>query len=184
MKKVLSILVRNQPGVLMRVAGMFSRRGFNIDSLAVGMTNDRRFSRITATVDYDAAMVEQIIKQLDKLIEVEDVRLLDEETKIARGMALIKVRAMENRMDILKLAEVFRVNVIDVSDEVVIFEVTGVERKIKAFIDVMTPYGIIEMVQTGVVALDRGNNCMMPNKNNLFLWPDEPDDVTFNCMVI
>jgi acetolactate synthase-1/3 small subunit len=183
MKKVLSIVVRNQPGVLMRVAGMFSRRGFNIDSLAVGMTQNKKFSRMTVTVDNDDATVDQIIKQLVKLVEVEDVRLLPDETKMSRGMALVKVSAGINRMEILKLAEVFRVSVIDIGDEVVIFEVTGVERKIKAFVDIMAPYGILEMVQTGVIALERGNECMRFGKTSKYNWPD--DDAGENtCMVI
>ncbi|MDR3348241.1 MAG: acetolactate synthase small subunit [Acidaminococcales bacterium] len=183
MKKVLSIVVRNQPGVLMRVAGMFSRRGFNIDSLAVGMTQNKKFSRMTVTVDNDDATVEQIMKQLVKLVEVEDVRLLPDETKMSRGMALVKVAAGSNRMEILKLAEVFRVSVIDIGAEAVIFEVTGVERKIKAFVDIMAPYGILEMVQTGVIALERGDKCMSFGKASRYNWPDE--DVGENtCMVI
>lgn len=184
MKKVLSIVVRNQPGVLMRVAGMFSRRGFNIDSLAVGMTHDKKFSRMTVTVDDDEATINQIIKQVEKLIEVEDVRLLSPETQLSRGMALIKVAANGNRMEILKLAEVFRASVIDVGETVVIFEITGVERKIKAFIDVMRPYGILEMVQTGVVAIERGENCLSPGAVEKYAWPEDNDDNMGNCMVI
>ncbi len=183
MKHILSIVVRNQPGVLMRVAGMFSRRGFNIDSLAVGMTNDPEFSRMTVTVAGDDAMVEQIMKQLAKLIEVEDVKLLPVESKISRGMALIKVSAGEKRMDILKLAEVFRASVIDVSDAVVIFEITGAESKLRAFIDVMAPYGIIEMVQTGVIALERGTASMTVGQNCKYHWP-EAAVCKNSCMVI
>ncbi len=182
MKQILSVVVRNQPGVLMRVAGMFSRRGFNIDSLAVGMTNNPDFSRMTVTVDDDGA-VDQVIKQLVKLIEVEDVRLLPVENKIARGMALIKVAAGEKRMEILKLAEVFRASVIDISDAVLIFEITGAENKLRAFIDVMAPYGIMEMVQTGVIALERGEECMKVGQNCRYFWP-ESGESRKSCMVI
>ena len=177
MKKILSVLVRNQPGVLMRVAGMFSRRGFNIDSLAVGMTQNRRFSRMTVTVDNDDATVGQIIKQLEKLVEVEDVRLLPEENKMSRGLAMIKVSAGANRMDILKLGEVFRAHVIDIDDDVVIFQITGVERKIKAFVDIMVPYGILEMVQTGVVALERGDKCMQFGETSKCNWPEDDENM-------
>jgi acetolactate synthase-1/3 small subunit len=176
MKKVLSVVVRNQPGVLMRVAGMFSRRGYNIDSLAVGMTQNKKFSRMTVTVDNGDTMIGQIIKQLEKLIEVDDVRLLTEENKMARGMALVKVRAFDNRMDVLRLAEVFRASVIDIGEEAVIFEVTGVERKIRAFVDVMTPYGIMEMVQTGVIALERGKECLNFGKTCQYDWPEDGED--------
>jgi acetolactate synthase-1/3 small subunit len=120
---------------------------------------------------------------LAKLIEVEDVRLLPDETKMSRGMALIKVAAGKNRMEILKLAEVFRVSVIDIGDEVVIFGVTGVERKIKAFVDIMSPYGILEMVQTGVVALERGEKCMSFGKTSRYSWPDDETGANA-CMVI
>lgn len=184
MKKVLSIIVRNQPGVLMRVAGMFSRRGFNIESLAVGMTHNKKFSRMTVTLDDDEATIKQIIKQLEKLVEVEDVSLLSDETKIARGMAIVKVAAKDSRMEVLKLAEVFRASVIDVGETVVIFEITGAESKIKAFIDVMAPYGIIEMVQTGVIAIERGEKCLEMGKSSRYRWPDDDDDRLGNWMVI
>ena len=184
MKKVLSIVVRNQPGVLMRVAGMFSRRGFNIDSLAVGMTHNRKFSRMTVTLDDDEATINQIIKQLEKLIEIEDVRLLTPEIQLSRGMALIKVATGEHRMEVLKLAEVFRASVIDVGETVVIFEITGVERKLKAFIEVMRPYGILEMVQTGVVAIERGENCLSLGEHEKYAWPEDNNDNMGNCMII
>ena len=183
MKNILSVVVRNRPGVLMRVAGMFSRRGFNIDSLAVGMTNNKKFSRMTVTVHGDNALINQIIKQLEKLVEVEDVKILPPETNISRGMALIKVQAGVNRMDIIKLAEVFRASIIDINDAVVIFEITGAENKIKAFIDVMVPYGILEMVQTGVIALERGEQSMKMDKVSKFNWP-ESDEESKTCMVI
>jgi acetolactate synthase-1/3 small subunit len=167
----------------MRVAGMFSRRGFNIDSLAVGMTQNKKFSRMTVTVHDDDATVGQIIKQLEKLVEVEDVRLLPEESKMARGLALIKVSAGEKRMEVLKLAEVFRASVIDIGEESVIFEITGVERKIRAFVDVMLPYGILEMVQTGVVALERGKERMAFGCDK-YEWPEDDEPGVNCCMVI
>lgn len=170
MKQVLSILVRNQPGVLMRVAGLFSRRGFNIDSLAVGITEKPAFSRMTVGLYGNEATVEQVKKQLEKLAEVEEVRLLPAEAMVSRGMALVKVDAGEKRMEILKLAEIFRASVLDVGTKTLVFEITGADDKIRAFAEALAPYGILELVQTGVVALERGESAMQAATSK-YHWP-------------
>ena len=155
MEQILSIVVRNQPGVLMRVAGMFSRRGYNIDSLAVGTTQNPEFSRMTVTMEADEPTVVQVCKHLAKLVEVEKV----------------KVRAGAKRMELLQLAEVFRAHAVDVTGESLIFVATGDEGKLKAFVDVMRPYGVTEMVQTGLVALERGDTALAVEESR-FQWPN------------
>lgn len=155
---VLSVLVHNQPGVLVRVAGMFSRRGFNIDSLTVGVTQDPEFSRITVAVCGNQAFIDQVKKQIEKLVEVVAVQILPLNHSVVRGLALIKVKAGENRAEILKLAEVFRANVVDISGSTVTLEVTGEESKLKALTELLVPYGLLETIQTGLVALERGEN--------------------------
>ncbi len=183
MKQVLSILVRNQPGVLMRVAGLFSRRGFNIDSLAVGITEKPAFSRMTVGVYGNEATVEQVKKQLEKLSEVEEVRRLPADAMVSRGMALIKVAAGERRMEVLKLAEIFRASVLDVGGQTLVFEITGAEDKIRAFAEALTPFGIFELVQTGVVALERGESAMQATTSK-YNWPERFTGVKDGCQVI
>jgi acetolactate synthase-1/3 small subunit len=156
-KNVLSILVQNQPGVLVRVASMFARRGFNIDSLAVGTTHVPEYSRITAVVAGNQLVVDQVVKQLKKLIEVAAVQVLPQES-VARGMALIKVNAGERRSEILKLAEVFRASIVDVDQQSLTVEITGDEAKIDALAEVLAPFGLVEMVRTGLIGLARSNS--------------------------
>lgn len=156
MKYTLSILVQNQPGVLVRVASMFSRRGFNIHSLTVGVTQQPDYSRITVVIYGTEAIISQVKKQLEKLIEVLAVQILPPESSVTRGMALVKVQTRDHRLEVLKLAEIFRATVIDLREHTVIFEITGEEDKIEAFSDVLRPYGILELIQTGQVALERG----------------------------
>ncbi|BBB90857.1 MAG TPA: acetolactate synthase small subunit [Methylomusa anaerophila] len=158
MQNIISILVQNQPGVLVRVAGMFSRRGFNIDSLTVGVTQDPEYSRITVTVRGNHTFMNQIKYQLEKLVEVAAVQILPKENSVARGMALIKVNAGDKRGELLKLSEVFRASVVDITDTAITFEITGDESKIEAFANVLTPYGILETIRAGLVALERGEN--------------------------
>ncbi|MCX7970983.1 MAG: acetolactate synthase small subunit [Negativicutes bacterium] len=159
MRHTVSILVQNQPGVLVRVASMFSRRGFNIDSLAVGVTEDTDYSRITAVVPGSDAVVGQVVKQLAKLYEVRAVQVLPADSSVTRGLCLFKVDApVEKRVEIIKLAEVFRARVADVSEKALIFEITGDDGKIAAFEEMMRPYGIIEMARTGVIGLVRGSD--------------------------
>lgn len=171
MEQVLSIVVRNQPGVLMRVAGMFSRRGFNIDSLAVGITQNPEFSRMTVTMQASDAVVDQVCKQLAKLIEVEAVKVLPVHASAKRSMALIKVKTGDKRLEILRVADVFRAHAIDVGAETLTFLITGVVDKLHAFVEVMKPYGILEMVQTGGVALERGEASLRVDKSR-YTWPE------------
>lgn len=170
MEQILSIVVRNQPGVLMRVAGMFSRRGFNIDSLAVGTTQNPEFSRMTVTMEADQPTINQVCKQLAKLVEVEAVKVLPPGASAKRSMVLVKVYAGEKRMELLNLAGVFRAHTIDVTGQSLIFVVTGDEGKLKAFVDIMRPYGILEMVQTGLVALERGDEAL-DVQSSRYQWP-------------
>ncbi|MDU4962167.1 MAG: acetolactate synthase small subunit [Sporomusaceae bacterium] len=165
MKNVLSVLVQNQPGVLVRVASMFARRGFNIDSLAVGPTQRPEYSRITAVVAGNQLVVDQVVKQLKKLIEVVAVQVLPPES-VARGLALIKINASEQRSEILKLAEVFRASVVDVDTQVLTLEITGDEAKIDALATVLAPFGVVEMVRTGLIGLARSNNTIYQSEEN------------------
>lgn len=170
MEQILSILVRNQPGVLMRVSGMFSRRGFNIDSLAVGITQNPEFSRMTVTMKADDLTIVQVCKQLEKLVEVESVKVLPPKASAKRSMVMVKVHAGEKRLELLRLADVFRAHAVDVTGESLTFLATGVDDKLNAFVEVMRPYGILEMVQTGLVALERGDTFMSVDKSR-YEWP-------------
>lgn len=157
MKHVLSVLVENQAGVLVRVASMFSRREFNIDSLSVGVTQSPEYSRITIVVHGDENLVEQMIKQLEKMPVVSAVQRLDPASSVCRGMTLIKVKADDtNRLDVLKMAELFRAHVTDVRPTTLIFEITGDDEKVTAFTRLLAPYGIVEIIRTGLIALERG----------------------------
>ena len=170
MEQILSIVVRNQPGVLMRVAGMFSRRGFNIDSLAVGTTQNPEFSRMTVTMEADEPTIIQVTKQLAKLVEVERVKVLPPKSSATRSMILVKVKAGNKRPELLQLAEVFRAHAVDVTGESLIFVATGDEGKLCAFANALRRYGIVEMVQTGIVALERGDEALEV-KESRYEWP-------------
>ena len=170
MEQILSIVVRNQPGVLMRVAGLFSRRGYNIDSLAVGTTHNPEFSRMTVTMEADEATITQVCKQLAKLVEVEAVKVLPFNKSAKRSMVLVKVLAKDNRLELLRIGDVFRANAIDINSETLTFVATGDESKLKAFVDVMRPYGVLEMVQTGLVALERGRESL-DIEHSRYEWP-------------
>ena len=159
MKHVLSVFVENQTGVLVRVVSMFSRREFNIDSLSVGVTESPEFSRITIVVHGDEDRVEQMIKQLEKMPVVRGVERLDPEVAVCRGLTMIKVRADDsNRLDVLKMAELFRAHVVDVKPQTLIFEITGDDDKVTALLQLLKPYGISEVIRTGLVALERGEH--------------------------
>jgi acetolactate synthase I/III small subunit len=156
-KHVLSVLVENKPGVLTRVAGLFARRGFNIDTLAVGPTEDPSVSRITITLDGAAHPIDQVTKQLHKLVNVIKIRDLEPQETIAREMALFKVTANgQTRGEIMQLADIFRGRIIDVSSRTVTVEVTGTDDKIEAFEQMVRQFGLIEMVRTGEIAIARG----------------------------
>jgi acetolactate synthase I/III small subunit len=158
-KHVLSILVENKPGVLARVAGLFARRGFNIGSLAVGPTDDPTISRITLTVDGALHPIDQVTKQLHKLVNVIKIRDLEPGDTVSRELALFKVSAdSESRREILEFCEIFRGKVVDVSKRSVTVEITGPDDKIEAFERNIRPFGLIEMVRTGEIAVSRGRS--------------------------
>jgi acetolactate synthase-1/3 small subunit len=160
-KRILAVLVENHPGVLTRVAGLIRRRGFNIDSLAVGVTDNPAISRITLVVDGDEAQIQQISRQLAKLIEVIQVMELDTDQAVVRELALVKVEAgPDRRQQVLQLAGVFRANVVDVGRETLTIEVTGTHDKVEALIHLAGEFGIREVVRTGVIALERGAGAM------------------------
>ena len=157
-KHVLSILVENKPGVLARIAGLFARRGFNIDSLAVGATDDTSISRITLTVDGAAHPIDQVTKQLHKLVHVIKIRDLDPPETVARELALFKVSCQDgdSRAQVMQFTEIFRGRTVDISKRSVTVEVTGTDDKIEAFERMVRPFGLIEMVRTGEIAVARG----------------------------
>jgi acetolactate synthase-1/3 small subunit len=156
-KHTLSVLVENKPGVLSRVAGLFTRRGFNIDSLAVSPTEDEERSRMTITVDTTRFPVEQMTKQLDKLINIIKIRDLDPENMVARELALVKVKAdATTRSEVIQLVEIFDARIIDVTPESLTIQATGETDELLNFEQLLRPFGLIELVKTGVVALGRG----------------------------
>src|SRR3954463_9840563 len=158
MRHVLSALVQNQPGVLAHISGMMASRGFNIDSLAVGETEDPNLSRMTFVVNGDDQVLEQVRKQLDKIVTVVKVQDISSEDFVERDLMLIKVQApAPKRMEISLLIEMFRARVVDIAHDTMIVEVSGQENKIEAFIDLMRPYGIVELARTGRIALVRGS---------------------------
>jgi acetolactate synthase-1/3 small subunit len=157
MRHVLSALVQNQPGVLAHISGMLASRGFNIDSLAVGETEHPDLSRMTFVVNGDDAELEQVRKQLDKIITVVRVVDISSENFVERDLMLLKVRANpEQRVEISLLIEMFRGRVVDIGPDSLMVEIGGQESKIEAFIELMRPYGILELARTGRIALVRG----------------------------
>jgi acetolactate synthase-1/3 small subunit len=158
-RHILSILVENKPGVLARVAGLFARRGFNIQTLAVGPTDDPTMSRITLTVDGAAHPIDQVTKQLHKLIHVVKIRDLEPEETVARELALFKIAVdAESRAQIMQYTEIFRGKIVDVDKRSITVEVTGTDEKIEAFEGMVRPFGLIEMVRTGEIAVARGRS--------------------------
>ena len=156
-KHILSILVENKPGVLTRIAGLFARRAFNIDTLAVGPTDDPSVSRITLTVDGAKHPIDQVTTQLHKLINVLKIRDLEPDEAVARELALFKV-AVDGaaRGEVMQVAEVFRGRVVDIGRRSMVIEVTGTDEKIEAFEALVRPFGLVEMVRTGEIAISRG----------------------------
>ena len=156
-KHVLSILVENKPGVLTRIAGLFARRGFNIDTLTVGPTDDEHVSRITLTVDGALHPIDQVTKQLHKLVNVLKIRDLEPADTVARELALFKVAADGvQRAEVLQLCEIFRGKVVDVTRRAIIVEITGTTEKVEAFEGLLRPFGLVEMMRTGEIAISRG----------------------------
>lgn len=158
MRHTLSVLVENKPGVLARVAELFARRGFNIESLAVGTTDRADISRMTIVVDVADKSFEQVRKQLHKLVNVIEITDLEPERSVDRELMLIKIKVgKESRSEVIEVVDIFRGKIIDVSRDSIIVEVTGNAQKLKAFEDLVRPYGIKELARTGKVALPRGS---------------------------
>ncbi len=154
---ILSVLVENKPGVLARIASLFSRRGFNIESLAVGPTQDVEVSRMTIVVNLDDQPLEQVTKQLNKLVEVLKIVELEGSGSVERELALVKIRAdSQTRGQVLETVALFRAKVVDVATDAVTIEVTGNRDKLEAMLRVLEPFGIRELVQSGLVAINRG----------------------------
>ena len=156
-KRILSLLVDNTAGVLSRISGLFSRRGYNIDSLSAGVTADERFSRMTVVCSGDALILEQITKQLAKLVDVRDIKILEPENSVSRELVLVKVAAKPTeREGVMTIANIFRANIIDVGKESMVIELTGSKSKLSAVIDLLDEYEILELARTGITGLSRG----------------------------
>jgi acetolactate synthase-1/3 small subunit len=159
MRHTIAVLVKDHPGVLARVAGLFTRRGFNIESLAVGHTEENNISRMTIVVEGDERALEQITKQLNKLIDVIRVRDIFPSNSVERELALIKVNtnSLANRSEIIQMVDIFRAKIIDVNSQMMTIETTGTEDKVNALIELLKPFGLKEVVRTGKIALFRGS---------------------------
>ncbi len=158
MRHTIAVLVKDHPGVLARVASLFTRRGFNIESLAVGHTEENNISRMTIVVEGDERALEQITKQLNKLIDVIRVRDVSPYNSVERELALIKVNttSLPIRSEIMQIVDIFRAKVVDVDSQIMTMETTGTEDKVNAFIELLRPFGLKEIVRTGKIALSRG----------------------------
>lgn len=157
----LSVLVENKPGVLARVSALFSRRGFNIESLAVGPTENPSISRMTIVVSVDTLPLEQVTKQLNKLVNVLKITELDDTESVQRELIFVKVNATSKmRSDVLEIAALFRARVVDVGTETLTIEATGTTDKLTALLRVLEPYGLLELAQSGTVAMSRGSKAM------------------------
>ena len=164
MRHVLSALVQNVPGVLSHISGMLASRGYNIDSLAVGETETPHLSRMTFVVVGDDRVLEQVRKQLEKIVTVVRVDDISSQNFVERDLMLIKVAAVRSqRSEVRELTDIFRGRIVDVASDMVMIEISGQEHKIEAFIEMMRPFGIIELVRTGRIAMVRGANHNAPN---------------------
>ena len=161
----LGILVNNQPGVLSRVVGLFSRRGYNIDSLSVGETETKEISRITVVVTGDRQIVEQIEKQVEKLHDVKSVIELTLKGSIQTELVLVKVSTTpKTRAAVVELSEIYKAKIMDVTESTLTMRITGNDDKISTFLHLVTPYGITELVRTGITAMERGSQAMVSKK--------------------
>ena len=157
--RTLSLLVDNTPGLLSRVAGLFTRRGYNIASITAGVTTDPRFTRITIVTEGVDDIIEQIVKQLRKLVDVVDIKVLEDATSVSRELVLVKVRVAENqRQGVISMADVFRGKIVDVGADSLIIELTGKQDKVDAFIRLLGGYEILELARTGITSLERGSD--------------------------
>ena len=158
-QRILSLLVDNTSGVLSRISGLFSRRGYNIDSISAGATADKRFTRITVVCSGDALILDQIKKQLEKLVDVRDIKVLEPDNSVSRELVLVKVALKpEEREGVISIANIFRANIIDVGKESLVIEMTGSKSKMTAFINLLDDYEILELARTGITGLSRGNS--------------------------
>ena len=157
-RKVFQLLVDNTSGVLSRISGLFSRRGYNIESITAGVTADSRYTRITIVTSGDDEILDQIEKQVAKLVDVKDIKELEPSESVYRELALIKVRvSAEQREGVISVTNIFRANTIDVSPDSLIIELTGNQNKIEAFISLLDGYEILELARTGIAGLGRGS---------------------------
>ena len=157
-KQVFSLLVNNNAGLLSRVAGLFSRRGYNIDSITSGVTADDRVSRITVVASGDEQSLSQIKKQLAKLEDVLDIKVLEDGKSVCRELIMVKIRAnAAQRTEIISLADIFRAKIVDVETDSLMLEMTGTQSKVEAFLDLVSPYEILELARTGITGLSRGS---------------------------
>ncbi|CBK74451.1 acetolactate synthase, small subunit [Butyrivibrio fibrisolvens 16/4] len=157
--KVLSILVENTPGLTSRISGLFSRRGYNIDSFSAGVTADPRYTRVTIVTHGDEMVLEQIEKQVSKLTDVVDLKVLEHDTSVTRELMLVKISARStDRQDVLTIVEIFHGKVVDVTHDSMVLEITGGARKLEAFLDMLGDYDILELARTGLTGLTRGSD--------------------------
>lgn len=157
-RQVYSLLVDNNPGVLSRIAGLFSRRGYSIDSITAGMTADPRFTRITVVSSGDELILSQIEKQVRKLEDVREIKLLKDEESVYRELIMVKVRAdAGQRPEVISIADIFRAKIVDVEKESMIIELTGNQTKLEAFLNLLEGYEILELARTGITGLSRGS---------------------------
>jgi acetolactate synthase I/III small subunit len=162
----LSVLVENKPGVLARISGLFARRGFNIESLAVGPTEDPAMSRMTIVVSVDLHPLEQVTKQLNKLVNVIKIVELQTETSVQRELVFVKVRASAaNRSEVLEIAQLFRARIVDVAPDSLTIESTGTRDKLDALLEMLSPHGIAELAQSGMVAVARGSRSITDQRS-------------------
>jgi len=166
MRHTIAVLVKDHPGVLARVASLFTRRGFNIESLAVGHTEETDISRMTIVVKGDERVLEQITKQLNKLIDVIRVKDISPQNSVERELALIKVNtaSLLIRSEVMQTVDIFRAKVVDVNSQIITIETTGTEDKVNALIELLRPFGLEEIVRTGKIALSRGSRVMSISK--------------------
>ncbi len=158
---IISALVANQFGVLTRVSSMFSRRGYNIDSLTVGETSDSAFSRMTITVTCDEHTKEQVVKQLAKIFDVKKIQVMTPENTVAKELMMIKIKApQEKRTDIMVTINPFHAKIVDLTPDFMVIELTGDQAKLNAFVTLMEQYGIVELCRTGITAIGRGTFCL------------------------
>lgn len=171
----LSVLVENKPGVLTRIAGLFSRRGFNIDSLAVGPTEHPEVSRMTIVVNVESSPLEQVTKQLNKLVEVIKIVELDPESSVTRELVMVKVAAsIETRGSVLEIVQLFRAKVIDIAPDAITMQITGNAGKIADFLTMLEPFGVRELVQSGQVAIGRGSRSISERSQRPVAVPVPP----------